>query len=235
MAYTVLKLITNAYYASGIVARDFQTASGSQLEDGLDLFNEIVTDKFVENNMQPYYEKYDFNAVVGQERYFIADLIEVETLTFFINSVRFSSEKKQRIEYFGSSRADNINSLPFSWHFEREKGGGSIYLYFKPSQAFPLQIWGQFGLTESTFNTDLSLTYDQFYISYLKYALANRLCVDFNYEIPPGVADQLRDYEMMISKQVSPLDLRCQKMSTMTDTGTINWGIANLSGGFTTP
>lgn len=232
MVYTVTKLITNAYYVSGIVGREFQTVSGSQLGDGLDLLNEILTDKYTEKDMIPYYTQYDFASVAGQEKYFIPNLIEVETLVFFINSVRYQMEKKFRIQYFGDARANNIQSLPYTWHFEREKGGGSLYLYFEPNQAYPMQLWGQFGLSEVSFNQDLSLTYDQDYISYLKYALASRLCIDFNYEIPAGAETQLLKYEMRISKKSGPLDLHMQKVSTLGNKGFLNYAIVNFSGGW---
>lgn len=232
MAYTVTKLITNAFYSSGIVSLDFQTVSGSQLNTGLYLLNEILGEKFVENDKVPYYTKYDFNAVIGQEKYTIENLIEVESLVFFIDSVRYATQKIPRIQYFGSSRADNVQSLPYSWHLERELGGASIYLYFKPSQAFAMQIWGQFGLTDVALNQDLLLTYDQFYISYLKYALAQRLCFNYNYDVPIGVERQLLKLEMDISKCVSPLDLRMQKVSTLTGSGFISYSQVNLGKGW---
>lgn len=235
MAYTVTKLITNAYYASGIVGRDFQTVSGSQLNDGLDFFNEILSDKYVEKGMLPYYTKYNFNSIAGTEKYFIPNLIEVETLVFFINTVRYAMSKVDRIYYYGSSRADNVESLPFTWHMERELGGSSLYLYFKPDQAYPMELWGQFGLADATNNTDLELVYDQFYISYLKYALAKRICINFDCIIPPGVSDQLLQYNMMISKRVSPLDLRMQKTTTFGSSNSVNYGQANLGKGWTAP
>lgn len=234
MAYTVTELITNAFYVSGIVSRDFQVVSGAQINDGLELLNEVLTDKFAEKGMIPYYRKYDFNAVAGQEVYFIPDLIEIETLTFFINSVRYAMRKNFRIAYFGNARAQNIESLPFNWHFERQLGGGNIYLYFLPDKNYPLQVWGQFGLAQAALNDDLSLSYDQFYISYLKYALANRLCIDFNYDVPPGAKEQLLKYELMISKRVGPMDLHMGKISTIGRTHTLNYAQANLGKGWTT-
>ena len=233
MTYTVTKLITNAYYASGIVSRDFQTVSGTQLNDGLDFFNEVLTDKYAEKDMIPYFTKYDFNAVIGQEAYFIPNLIEIETIVFFIGSVRYAMQNNGRLAYFGNARANNIQSLPFNWHFERQLGGGSVYLYFLPQQAYAMQIWGQFGLADVALNTNLELTYDQFYISYLKYSLANRLCVDYNFEVPQGVATQLLKYELMISKRVGPMDLTMQKISTLGRQQSLNYAQANLGHGYT--
>lgn len=233
MPYTVTKLITNAYYTSGIVSRDFQTVSGTQLNDGLDFFNEVLTDKWAEKDMLPYYTEYNFNAISGQESYFIPNLVEVDTLVFFINNVRYAMRENFRDAYFGNARANDILSLPFNWHFERGLGGGTIYLYFFPDKAYPMQLWGQFGLLDATLNQDLELTYDQFYISYLKYALANRLCIDYNYDVPPGVSTQLLKYELMISKRIAPLDLHMQKISTMGVVTSLNYAAANLGKGWT--
>jgi hypothetical protein len=236
MAYTVTNLITNAYYISGIVSRDFQIVSGSQINDGLQLTNEVLTDKYADKGMVPYFTQYNFNAVIGQEAYFIPNLIEIETLVFFIsnNTVRYSMRKNGRIAYFGNARANTVQSLPFNWHFERSLGGGSIYLYFLPQEAFPMQLWGQFGLTEVALNQDLTLTYDQFYISYLKYALCKKLCLNFNYDMPPGAKEELLKYELMISKRVGPMDLHAQHVSTLGKSHTLNYATANLGRGWTT-
>ncbi len=74
---------------------------------------------------------------------------------------------------------------------------------------------------------------DQFYITYLKYSLANRLCYEFDYAVPSGVEKQLAKYEAMISKKSQQIDLRMEKVSTLgTGTG-INYGQVNLGHGWT--
>lgn len=232
MAYTTLQLITNAYYESGIVSRGFETVSGQQVNDGLQFLNELIQDKTVENGLIPYYQEYDFPAVAGQERYFIPDLIEVDTFVFFIDTVRYQTQNQGRREYFGSSRADNIQSLPGSWHMERTFQGANIYIYFKPDRNYPLTIWGQFRLANVVINQDLSLTLDQFYITYLKFDLADRFCAEYNYSVPPGVAKALRTYEDNISKKSGPLDLRLTKLSSLQRRGSINYGQVNIGKGW---
>ena len=41
MAYSVNKLITNAFYLSKVRSKDFQTVGGDDIAVGLDLLNEI--------------------------------------------------------------------------------------------------------------------------------------------------------------------------------------------------
>ena len=146
MAYPTLKLITSAYYESGIVSRKFETVSGQQANDGLFYLNDLIDDKTVDNGLIPYYLEYDFAAVQGQEKYFIPDLINADTFVFYIDTVRYQTQNRGRREYFGTSRADNIQSLPGSWHLERCFGGANLFIYFLPDQNFPLTIWGQFRL-----------------------------------------------------------------------------------------
>jgi hypothetical protein len=186
----------------------------------------------VENGLIPYYEEYNFTAVTGQEKYFIPDLIEIETFVFYIDTVRYQTENRARREYFGTSRADNIQSLPGSWHMERCFQGANLYIYFKPNQNFPLTLWGQFRLQQVTINQDLSLTLDRFYINYLKFDLAARLCAEYNYTVPPGVAKALANYEDSISKKSGPMDLRLTKLSSLQRRGGINYGQVNLGKGW---
>lgn len=437
MVYTTTKLINNAYYATGIVGREFETVQGYQLEVGLNLLNEIIADKTINTEMVPYIQQYQFYGIVGQEKYFIPNLIEIEAITFFLNGkqVRYSIQKRNRKDYFGSPRANNINSLLTSYHMERSPGGADVYFYFFPDQAYPITITGTFrippvvyeqdlasywatinlgqvaigggplvltnttilgtgtlaagelvingvdlagtytspivlaaaiqinvpnttalavglsiilsnnvaplilatlgtvttnGVTFANFNTtagaftltqqppghlspgqlvinsidlmgayataqdlvtyintgivpnvtallvnnDLTLnatnavainlstlgfvtpsyitfqyfstisgqlnqTYnsaylDQFYIDYLKYELADRICTEYNMDVPPGVAKQLAKFEAQIRKQSAPIDLSMQKISTMDRSGFINYGQANLGKGWST-
>ncbi len=232
MAYTTLQLINNAYYESGIVSRNFETVGGQQANDGLQFLNDVIADKTVENNLIPYYQQHDFAGVIGQEMYFIPDLIEIDTFVFFINTIRYQTQNRARREYFGSSRADNIQSLPGSWHMERCFGGANLFIYFKPDQTFPLTIWGQFRLQQVAINQDLSLTLDRFYINYLKYNLAVRLCDEYNYNVPPGVQKQFAKYEDNISKKSGPMDMQFIKLSSLQKRGGINYGIVNLGHGW---
>jgi hypothetical protein len=234
MAYTTLQLINGAYYESGIVSRGFETVSGTQANDGLIFLNDVIQDKTIENGLIPYYQQYDFDAIIGVEKYYIENLISIDTFVFYIDTVRYATIPQGRREYFGSSRADNIQSLPGSWHMEREFGGASIYIYFKPNEDFPLTIWGQFRLNDVTINQDLSLTLDRFYINYLKYDLAVRLCTEYNYTVPMGVQKQFAKYEDAISKKSGPMDLRLTKLSSMQRRGGINYAQVNLGKGWTT-
>ena len=338
MTYTVSQLIANAYDISGIVSREFETVSGSQELIALQFLNERIADKTIQDGSIPYISQYNFTGVAGQERYYIRDLVEISTLTFFINSVRFSMVPVNRDMYFGSSRANNIQSLPYNFHMERELGGASIYMYFRPNTNYLFELWGSFRLSSviigqvldakttvanlgivtvagtGTFGTgelvvngvDLAGTYatgqalatyintgiiqnvtaqivnremlltnsnnspivvqtlgtqgftnnvtfslfstvdgnlqetytyaalDQFYINYLKYDLAVRLCAEYNFDVPPGAAAELMKYERQILKRSAPLDLTTKTSSTLGKNQIINYAQANLGKGWTT-
>lgn len=234
MAYTVTKLITNAYHIASIVSREFETVSGSQINIGRDYLDDILGDKAVDNKMVPYWSQFNLNAVIGQEEYFIPNLIAVETFTFTIDTVRYPTRNIDRKRYFGSARANNVNSLPYSWHIEKEVGGSRLFIYFKPDQDYPLEIWGQFGLDETTgLLQDLLLTYDRYYVNYLKYELAERICAEFDFEFPAGAYKTLERYRAMIAKKSAPLDLTLQKRSTLGNQSSLNYGQVNFGRGWT--
>src|SRR6266852_1219220 len=113
MAYTARKLITNAYYLSGIVARRLQEVSGLQISDGLDLLNDLLGVKTAQTTLIPYYAEYDFTLTQGVQTYFIPNLLAPETMTFFIDSVRYQMYPVGRREYWGSGRVEGVTSLPF--------------------------------------------------------------------------------------------------------------------------
>lgn len=340
MAFPVTLVISEAFYTSGIVSRQFQTVAGDQEETGFLKLNEILTDSTMESDMIPYFNSsYTFNAIAGQEKYFIPNLTVPETLTFFINTIRYQMRKNTRDKYFGGGRANNVLSLPFNWHVERSFGGSDLFMYFFPDTNYPLTLTGLFSLQKVSLyqdlsspnayadlgvqtingagvlipgelvvnNIDLTGTYaaptdltnfintgvipfvranlnvaghlvltnlsgtsitittsgtaavnnnvnfsnfsvtngpqsqtffpmvlDQFYINYLIYRLADKLCNAYNFVLPPGPAKELAKYQMMISKRSSPMDLSIAKMSTLTGQNSINYGQVNIGHGWTT-
>lgn len=341
MPYTVTQLINEAYYTSGIVSRGFETVTGTQLNDGLLYLNEILSMKTADNGMIPYETSYTFNADTGEGVYFVPNLIAIDTLAFNLQSVRYSMGYTPRNQYFGSSRVEGINSLPFEWYFERTFRGGNIHIYFSPDQDYPMHVHGIFRLGQVTLNQDLTtnkvvcnlgiptvsgtgqlgagvfvlngvdlagtyatitdlvtyintgvvpnvtaqyvqnefilfntayngtitvsgngnggsvnnisfyffdtadgevksqpffgLALDRFYITYLKFALADYICTQFNQAVPPGVAQQLANCEAEIDKSSRPLDMRLNKVSTLQKGTGLNWAWVNLGRGFTVP
>lgn len=234
MPYTTTQLINRSWYLSGVVSRELETVSGDQLNEGLDLLNAVLAVKTATIQLIPYYLQYPFTAIIGQEEYFIPNLLEVETFTFNIGTVRYQTTEQKRRQYFGSGRVDNINSLPYSWHAERCLGGSNLYMYFLPSQAYPCIIWGKFSLAGVTLFQDLSLSMEQFYIEYLRYALAEYICQEYNITFQPQSAIKLAEYEEMI-KNISPIDLSLTKISSLQSNATYNYGFVNFSGGWTVP
>ncbi len=247
MAYTVQQLISNAFYKSQIVSRDFETVSGPQQAVGLSCLNKVLSDTAYNTTSIPYYQNYHLNTTVGQGEYFIPGLVDVDTCVFFIqnppenNSVRFHMTRVERREYRGSSRAENVLSLPYTYNVEKQfdvataQSGVLLSVYFKPNESYPLEIWGKFELASVVFNQDLSLTLDLFYIDYMEYLLTRRLCYEYSFDVPPGVEKEILRIEQLLKANVGVLDLTAQKISVLTNPlGADIYLVANLSKGWST-
>ncbi len=231
MAITALQLITRAYYLSQVVARDLQTVSGSQIEDGLYLLNALLEIKGSDIRLIPYYTYYEFESVQGQEKYFIPNLYYIESMTFDLQTVRYPMNELTRYEYFATGRVNNIQSLPFSWHYERVLGGSDIYLYFLPEQAYTMKLMGKFALTDVTLATDLTTVYDKFYIEYLRYALAEYICSDWGVNFPELAAKKFAEIRKKLM-DVESYDLTIRKLSSLNKQDALNWAIINISNGY---
>lgn len=221
MPYLTDELITNAFYHAKIRSKEFDTLIGPDISTGIDQLNKILADKTLATSEIPYYNRVNFNAIAQVSEYFIPDLIDVSTLTFFINGpagpnvVRYATQKQSRAQFFGSARAMNINSLPFDWHMERTFGGANIYLYFVPNEAYPIEIWGLFRLASVVLQQDISLTLDMFYIDFLEFQLAERLCNVYDFEVPSGVVKQLAKMHQVLNNQSAQLDTKVLKTTTL--------------------
>jgi len=232
MPYLTSELITDAYYLSSIVSREFETPTGSQMSDGLNLLNDVIADRTLDRGTIPFTSKLAITAVPGQSEYFLLGCIDVNIFVFYINSIRYQTVNQQRNEFFGSYRATNIASLPFEWHFERSLNGGNLSLYFTPNVAYPMEVWGTFSLNSVTEFQDLELTIDKPYRNFLKYLLVQRLCQFNSFSVPADVSRQLSNYYQWIDKNKNVMDLRQRKYSSLGGSYGINWGMVNLSGGW---
>jgi hypothetical protein len=235
MAYLATELITRAYNLAAIVARDSEAVSGSQLNDGLSLLNDVLALKNANNRLIPFFTTYNLTAVIGQESYFIPNLIYADSVTFNLNTVvRIPLRIESRKEYFGSVRVNDIVSSPFKCNINRAKGGANFCIYPLPNDEYPIAINGKFGLlSDITYTTDLSLIYDRLYIAYLRYALAEYLCTEYGISLPPQASQKLDVLEQSV-RDLAPIDITNVKSSTLRSYNRMGgWSYVNLSGGFT--
>jgi len=277
MPYTVTQLISDAFNCSGIVGKEFEQVSGEQFTEGLQLLNSMLAKKTADKSGIPYFLRYSSNFVIGQEQYTIPGLIDVSSITFFIdnppstpvipapanatmptpgvigagNQVRYSMRKVERKQYWGTPRANQITSLPYQYYVERQFGGAtntqpgvlanpfggaSIFVYFLPSVAYTFEIWGLFSLNAVIQEQDLAESLDQFYIDFIKFELAERICAEYDYNFPEGAAKQLSEYQMIIDKREQRLDLTQQTISALSNNSNgINYAYANLGTGWVVP
>lgn len=224
-------LITQAYYLADVVSRDFETVSGSQLADGLTYLNGILGEQSATSRYIPYYTHQSLNTIPGQEEYDVVDLVDVDAATFNIGPVRYSMRRQDRRYYFGSPRVDNIESLPFTYFFERQTNGGKLYLYFLPADVYVVKITGKFSLTQLQADTDLDNLLDIFYIQYLKFKLAQDICLYNNIAFAPEKLERLRQLERNLNG-IAPQDLSGEKLSTMSGSGGYNWADVNIGRGW---
>ena len=238
MAYTAGELVTRAWFLTGIVSRDLQEVSGSQFEDGIFCLNSLLGIQTANMGLIPYFNKINFNGVIGQEKYSIPDLIQVETLTFVIpnssspnQTVRFPMSRKTREDYWATPRANGTSSLPYIYEAERTKDGTDIFVYFMPNEAYVFELWGKFALSSTVPNQDLSLIFDRFYLEYMREALACYLCEEYNVIPPPSVNSKLKQYEQQI-RNTSPTDFTQKISSPFNGSYAPNYAYANASAGY---
>lgn len=236
MAYTGAKLISNAYYLAGIVSRNFESVGPDDLAIGLDLINEILDERTVDKSAIPYFTSSNFTSIVNQETYQVDDLIDVSTLTFVIDSVRYAMTPQKRNAYFGDARANNISTLPGNYHVERNLEGATISVYPLPDREYPFTLWGKFRLSSIALNQNLETSLNKFYIKYLRYLLASALCDEFNYVMPANAEKTLNRLDYSIKKVSAVLDLKTTKKSTLnTQPSSLNYGQVNIGRGWTVP
>ena len=243
MAYTAQTLITRSWYLSGIVARNLQVPTGDQITDGLMMLNALLDWKQVQVDLIPYWTYIEIPAVPGQEFIFLPFVAQVESMTFNIGPVRYPMDSITRRKYYGTSRVDNIATLPFGWNYNRALNGGNLALYFLPQSNYPLKLMVKIFLADVALNTDLTNIseiglpytfinsanqgYDTSYIEYLRYALAQYMCSEYGVLFNPESEKNYRRIERMLM-DVGPPDLSRESTSILTEGGGYNWADINI-------
>lgn len=231
MIYPAEQLVNRSWYLSGIVSRDQETVSGDQITEGLYLLNALLDFQATDKTLIPYYKRENFTMVVGQETYYIAGLVDVETITFSLDEVRYPLTKMDRVKYWGNGRVNNIVSFPTQYYTEPVLGGMDVYIYFFPNQAYVGEISGKFALTDVTLATDLLTVYDPFYIEYMRYQLAQYMCAEWDISFSAEKTKKLQRYTKVL-QNFAPKDLVIQKTNFLNNKTGLNWGVINLSRGF---
>lgn len=221
------QLVTQSYYLSDVVSRELETVSGSQLSDGIEMLNEILDEKSASGHEIPFNESRNFTGVPGQEEYFIEGLIDVTSLTFVNQNVRYSMRWYSHDKYHGSTRVLNINTFPGIYTVNRVTNGSNIYIYFNPDLNYQFELWGKFSFDNVAPTTDLSAALPKFFVSYLKYALANRICQYFNIEFAPGKLDILRQKEKTIFEP-EPEDLSIKLDAKFNNKRVLDYAAINI-------
>lgn len=233
MVYFASQLIVEAWRTTGMVSADIgNQPSSRQMVDGLNRLNELLSELSLDGALLPYTTNYSFTATIGQEAYPIDNLIQWQTITFDLDTVRYSLQNTGRTDYFGSDRVNNITSLPYQFHVERTLGGSTLYLYFKPSQEFPINIYGLFGFVSVDYNTDLAFSCDLYYLKFLRLALAECLCSYYQMVLPAQIAMELKEIRLKIKNLNAP-DMTCQKINLLGNSSLINYAQANIGRGWT--
>lgn len=213
--YTMLKLITNAFYLSGVRSQGFQDLSDEDTSVGIDLLNEVLAELDINTRMIPYYKEYETPAIYGQEEYFIPYLVEPSTVTFNIGTVRWSIKLFERNQYHGGFRVDGIPGLPFTGSFEKSVGGCSLYLYFLPCSDYVLKIWGKFGFQEldvSQLTENLLDVYDLWFVRYLRYSLAREICNQYKSPVSQEIERVLGIIEASVN-DMNKIDLTPRRVN----------------------
>jgi hypothetical protein len=246
MPYLAQDLITRSWFLSGIVARNLQIPTGDQIYDGLQMLNDLLNFKQIETDLIPYWTYIELPLVANQEYYFLPYVAAIESATFNIDVVRYPMDYVSRRNYYGSSRVDNISTLPFSWNYNRALGGGNMALYFKPESNYPMKMMVKLFLVDVTLTTDLTniseivpYTFvnsanqglDTAYIEYLRYALAQYFCSEYGVLFNPESEKILTSYKRKLMYE-SPPDLSSIKTSILTECQGLNYGDINLGKGW---
>jgi hypothetical protein len=226
-------IIQRALNLSGITSRSLEEQDDEEGADGLFWLNMLLAEKSATGILLPYFGHIDITPVVGQEIYFIPNIVTAEILTFTIQGVRYSVRFESRYKYLGTPRANNVQSLPFQWYWERVNGGMNIYLYFIPNtQIDNIVVTGILGFQKVIFSTEMDSFLDTFYQNFLIFELAESMCLFYKISTPPETAKKLMRLRNEM-RSINPRDFSLKKKSMLGNGGILTYAQVNYGRGWT--
>lgn len=199
-------VIVQALSIAGIVGEQFETPTNTQSAQGLRSLNELLGEFYADGVFLPYPSEVSVDLLDGQETYFVDNLYQVESISYTREGVRYPLRSLTRKQYFNPQRVNDIRSLPTTYFAERQLGGIKLFIYYLPNGNYPLLITGRFQLTDVDFSTDLRLTFDSFYITFLQYLLAQKLAELYSLDLRAVTKRKIAELERRVG-DLSPSDV----------------------------
>lgn len=231
MPYTAIQLITDAFYDSGIRDATFNVPSADDSQRGLRALNQVLNLTSVNLDYIPYFNRGTFTAISGVGEYVIQNVYLIDLLTFNFGEVRYNSKYMTRFEFFGTNRANNIQSLPFSYTFERQLNGIKLFLYPAPDQDYFFEYSGKIKLTNPDYSTDLTQFFDDFFIQYLEFETALLLCAKYGATPPQMILERVQELRQIVSAP-SPVDMTMKTTQLLSNGNWPNWAQITIGRGW---
>lgn len=231
MPYTALQLISDAFFDSGIRDATFNVPSAEDNQRGLRALNQILNLTSVNLDYIPYYTRGTFTATGGVSEYTLQNVYLIDLLTFNMSQVRYNSRYLTRFEFFGTNRANNIQSLPLTYTFERTLNGIKIYLYPIPDQTYVFDYSAKQKLTNPDYATDLTQYFDDYFIQYLEFETALLLCSKYGASPPPLIAERVSELRRVIMTP-SPVDMTSRTTNLLGSGVSPNWAQITIGKGW---
>lgn len=230
MSFNTLELIGKAYNAARVNVQSFSKLTPEQTKNGIFLLNALLSQKTVDPSMLLYWKKLDGVFEAAEKEYFLENLISIQTLTYYMSdgTVRMPTLAQDMTVFNGAGRAENIETLPFTYWLNQSLGGSTLYVYPAPDQDYAYTIWGQFQLSNVTLFEDLSLVFPMYYILHLILELAYMICTFGAYSVPEELMLQLAKSRELIGNNGTVFDLSMRVLSTVNTSNYTNWAQINI-------
>jgi hypothetical protein len=239
----VRAVLTDAIYLSGLGGASLSTPTGDWINRALILLNDLLAERNSDGELLPYYEQIFVDAVADQQKYFIPKLAFLETCAVIIgDGVRLDMALSSRETFFQSNRVLNVSAIPQEYYSERiiqevdgeYVDGTQLWVYYLPQQStYQFQITGRFLIDDLTYDDDILEKFGRFYIPWIKYKLASRICDFYNMPFTPQNMQTLTVLEAKMN-DINAYDYSMKKRASFAAGSMQNPASSRMSGGWWT-
>lgn len=197
---TANKLIASAFRVIGKNSDD-RNLSKTKINEGLEVFNEMLDSYFSEPFLIAYYEEVQFNLVVGQKSYEFSNEITADVTSNKIASLKHVNIIDSNVRHPISIEEDyidwevrkttNLQRRPSECYLQNENFKSFIIFDVLPDQTYLCKVKIKVALSNVVLNTDLTQV-PIYCTNFLKHALGKQLHMIY----PGSVWDADRQQEL---------------------------------------
>lgn len=192
-------LIQDAYRLAQIIPEIGDAATESQLETGLRLLNNIISEINITGDVIALLSRDTFTLNSGASSVFLTGYIDIMEIHYPLGNVRMRPAVNHLQNYFKFASITNASGLPVNVYAFRTVDGLTLEVFFSADQEYSINVFGVKKISTLDYNDDIAGN-NTFYIPLLLWMLSKDLRLYDQLTVLPEISSRIAKIEKKLRR-----------------------------------